>query len=284
MLLYDKAGLAFIHVPKNGGKSIRAALDAACPINLAPTAADLGITVEQLLADYESGRGVTHPVLGQVKIEHLPLVFWQEHFPRTFAAFTPLKSFVMLRDPRDRFFSAVLQRLGEYQDLKNLRADDPVVTQEALRVCEWLGAREAFCDIDHIHFTRQADYVTLRGERRVSAIFPIDATAAAAEWVGRETGLTIEVPHEHARREPKRWSKAIQPAARFAGRHLIPGPIKRAIYPLWRGSGVFDDASKRYKAIELDSEVERFVSEYYAPDAALYREARELAGLAQKAG
>ena len=284
MLLYDKAGLAFIHVPKNGGKSIRAALDAACPINLAPTAADLGITVEQLVADYESGRGVTHPVLGQVKIEHLPLVFWEEHFPRTFAAFTPLKSFVMLRDPRDRFFSAVLQRLGEYQDLKNLRADDPLVTAEALRVCEWLGAREAFCDIDHIHFTRQADYVTLRGERRVSAIFPIDATAAAAEWVGRETGLTIEVAHEHARREPKRWSKAIQPAARFAGRHLIPGPIKRAIYPLWRGSGVFDDASKRYKAIELDSEVERFVSEYYAPDAALYREARELAGLAQKAG
>ena len=284
MLLYDKAGLAFIHVPKNGGKSIRAALDAACPINLAPTAADLGITVEQLVADYESGRGVTHPVLGQVKIEHLPLVFWEEHFPRTFAAFIPLKSFVMLRDPRDRFFSAVLQRLGEYQDLKNLRADDPLVTAEALRVCEWLGAREAFCDIDHIHFTRQADYVTLRGERRVSAIFPIDATAAAAEWVGRETGLTIEVTHEHARREPKRWSKAIQPAARFAGRHLIPGPIKRAIYPLWRGSGVFDDASKRYKAIELDSEVERFVSEYYAPDAALYREARDLAGLALKAG
>ena len=284
MLLYDKAGLAFIHVPKNGGKSIRAALDAACPINLAPTAADLDMTVEQLLADYESGRGVTHPVLGQVKIEHLPLVFWEEHFPRTFAAFTPLKSFVMLRDPRDRFFSAVLQRLGEYQDLKNLRADDPLVTKEALRVCEWLGTREAFCDIDHIHFTRQADYVSLHGERRVSAIFPIDATTAAAEWVRRQTGLTIEVAHEHARREPKRWSKAIQPAARFAGRHLIPGPIKRAIYPLWRGSGVFDDASKRYKAIELDSEVERFVSEYYAPDAALYREAQELAGLAQKAG
>jgi hypothetical protein len=203
MLLYDKAGLAFIHVPKNGGKSMRAALDAACPINLAPTAADFGISVEQLVADYESGRGVTHPVLGQVKIEHLPLVFWEEHFPRTFAAFTPLKSFVVLRDPRDRFFSAVLQRLGEYKDLKNLRADDPLVTQEALRVCEWLSIREAFCDIDHIHFTRQADYVMLHGARRVSAIFPIDAAAAAAQWVGRETGLSIEIAHEHARREPR---------------------------------------------------------------------------------
>lgn len=283
MLLYDKAGLAFIHVPKNGGKSIRAALDAACPINLQPTAADLGISAAQLVADFESGQGVVHKALGRVKIEHLPLVFWEEHFPQTFAAFTPLKSFVMLRDPRDRFFSAVLQRLGEYKDLKNLRADDPLVTEEALRVCEWLGARGAFCDIDHIHFTRQADYVVLRGERLVSAIFPIDATAAAARWVERETGLAIDVAHEHARREPKRWAKSIQPAARFVGRRLIPRPVKRAIYPLWRGSGAFDDASKRYKAIELAPDVERFVSEYYAPDAALYREAREMAGLTGKA-
>ena len=282
MLLYDKAGLAFIHVPKNGGKSIRGALDAACPINLVPTAADLGMPVEQLVAEYESGQGVRHPVLGQVKIEHLPLAFWEEHFPRTFAAFAPLKSFVMLRDPRDRFFSAVLQRLGEYKDLKNLRADDPQVTEEALRVCEWLGAHESFCDIDHIHFTRQADYVRLRGERKISAIFPIHATAAAARWVQRETGLAIEVAHEHARREPKRWAKSLQPVARFVGRRLIPRPVKRAIYPLWRGSGVFDDASKRYQTIRLDSEVEQFVSKYYFEDAKLYREACEIVGSSGK--
>jgi len=282
MLLYDKAGLAFIHVPKNGGKSIRAALDAACPINLGPTAADLGIPVQQLVADFESGQGVIHPVLGQVKIEHLPLIFWEEHFPRTFAAFTPLKSFVMLRDPRDRFFSAVLQRLGEYKDLKNLRADDPAVTQEALQVCEWLSKRETFCDIGHTHFTRQADYVALRGERRVSAIFPIESAASAAQWVEHATGLKMEVAHRHARREPKSWAKSIHPVARFVGRHLIPLTVKRAIYPPWRSSGVFDDASKRYKTIELDSEVERFVAQYYAADAALYREARDAAGLAVK--
>jgi hypothetical protein len=223
---------------------------------------------------------VLHPVLGRVKIEHLPLVFWEKHFPNTWAAFAPLKSFVMLREPRDRFFSAVLQRLGEYKDLKNLRADDPQVTEEALRVSEWLGAREAFCDIDHIHFTRQADYVALRGVRKVSALFPIDAAEAAADWVKRETGLTIEVAHEHARREPKSWAKSIQPAARFVGRHVIPLGVKRAIYPLWRGSGVFDDASKRYKSIELADEVEQFVAEYYAEDAALYREACDALGKA----
>jgi hypothetical protein len=280
MLLYDRAGLAFIHVPKNGGKSIRAALDAASPINLAPTAQDLGMSVEDLVAAYESGGGVVHPVLGRVKIEHLPLAFWEEHFPQTWAAFAPLKSFVMLREPRDRFFSAVLQRLGEYKDLKNLRADDPQVTEEALRVSEWLSARGTFCDIEYIHFTRQSDYALLRGERKVTALFPIDAADAAALWVKRETGLVIEVAHEHARREPKSWAKSLQPAARFVGRHVIPLPLKRAIYPLWRGSGVFDDASKRYKTIELADEVERFVAEYYAVDAALYREASIAAGRA----
>lgn len=280
MLLYDQAGLAFIHVPKNGGKSIRAALDLASPINLAPTAADLGIPVGQLVADYESGKGVAHPALGRVKIEHLPLVFWEEHFPHTWAAFQPLKSFVMIRNPRDRFFSAVLQRLGEYKDMTGLRADDPAVTQEAMRVSEWLGARGAFCDIEYIHFTRQSDYVALREARKVSAIFPIEDAHKAAEWVLRETGLAIEVAHEHARREPKSWAKAIQPAARFVGRNLIPLPIKRAIYPLWRGSAVFDDASKRYKAIELAPQVEAFVGEYYAEDAALYAEACRATGRA----
>ncbi len=280
MLLYAKAGLAFIHVPKNGGKSIRAALDAACPIDLEPTAADLGIPVGQLIADYESGKGVVHPALGRVKIEHLPLAFWEEHFPRTWAAFTPLKSFVMLRDPRDRFFSAVLQRLGEYQDLKNLRADDPLVTAEAMRVSEWLAGRGAFCDIEYIHFTRQADYTGLRGKRVVDAIFPIARTDLAAEWVKRVSGLEIAVEHDHARREPKSWARAIQPAARFVGRRLIPPPVKRAIYPIWRGSGVFDDASKRYAEIRLDETVERFVAEYYAEDSMLYQESCTAAGKA----
>lgn len=277
MLVYDTAGLAFIHVPKNGGKSVRQALDAAAPLNLQFTAADLGMSPEALAADYASGAGVRHPQLGQIKPEHLPLVFWRDYFPTTFAAFSRCKSFVLLREPRDRFFSAVLQRLGEYQDMKALRADDPVVTREALAVCEWLEGRGPFCDIGYIHFTRQTDYVELDGTRLVDALFPISRTDAAAHWIAAQTGLEIAVAHEHARREPKKWASTLQPMARFAGRRIIPGPVKRALYPLWRNSGAFADASKRYRSIALDPAVETFISRYYAADNALYAQAEAAA-------
>lgn len=274
MLLYDGGKLAFLHVPKNGGKSIRAALEARFPVELGPTAADLGMTTDELAAGLAGGDGIAHPALGQVKLEHLPLTFWHEYFPQTFAAFAKSRSLVLLRDPRDRFFSAILQRLGEYQDMKTLRADDPVVTEEAMRVCDWLDGRGAFSDMEYIHFTRQSDYVELDGARHVTALFPLDRTDAAEAWIAEGAGEAIEVTHDHARREPKAWAKPIQPVVRFVGRNLIPGPIKRAIYPLWRASGAFEDASKRYKAIELDPKVESFIDQYYARDGELLEEAR----------
>ena len=188
MLLYDSVGLAFIHVPKNGGKSIRRGLDANFALNLAPTASDLDMSVEALRRDYASGDGVTHPVLGPVKLEHLPLKFWQEHFALTFAAFIKCQSFILVRDPRDRFLSAVMQRLGEFKGLTALRADDPEVTREALRVCDWLEGREAFCEMEYIHFTRQNDYADLGGKRQVSAVFPIEQHSCSRRLGGDHYG------------------------------------------------------------------------------------------------
>lgn len=288
MLIYDRAGqnhagkehaaIAFIHVPKNGGKSIRQGLDAQFALNLGCTAADLGITPARLADDLASGDGVQHPVLGQIKLEHLPLIFWQEHFARTFAAFRSCQSFILVRNPRDRFLSAVMQRLGEFKDMTALRADDPAVTQEALQMCDWLAGRGAFCDIEYAHFARQTDYADLAGVRQVSAIFPIERAYLAQAWVADKTGKSVAVKHDHARREPKAWAKSFQPAVRFVGRYLIPPPIKRAVYPWWRQSAVFDDAAKRYKTIPLDTQVERFVAEYYAADVALYNEAHAAPG------
>ncbi len=274
MLIYNKGALAFLHVPKNGGKSIRASLDARFTLELGATAADLGISEEELAAGYAGGDGIAHPVLGKVKLEHLPLHFWHEHFPQSFAAFRTARSLVLLRDPRDRFFSAILQRLGEYHDMKALRADDPIVTEEALRVSEWLAARDAFSDMEYIHFTRQADYVELDGERLVTALFPLEDITAAEAWIAEAMGETVQVSHDHARREPKAWAKPIQPIVRFVGRNLIPAAIKRTIYPLWRSSGAFEDASRRYKTISLDPQVEAFIDSYYARDGELLAQAR----------
>ena len=274
MLLFPQADLAFLSIPKSAGQSVTPALRAALSWDPAPSARDLGLPVEEYVHCYEMGRGMVHPALGPIKAEHLPLRYWRDHFPHSWEAFRKTTGFVLVRAPRDRFFSAVLQRLGEFLDMKGLRADDPLVREEAARVCEWLAGKPHFHQPEYIHFTRQIDYVELDGERWVEQVFPLEQTGGAAQqWVCAHTGAEIDFAHTHARREPKSWAGKVQPLARFVGRTLLPKPLKRAIYPLWMNSGAFADASSRYRDIALDADVERFIADYYAADAALHAQA-----------
>lgn len=271
MLHIDSANLSFIHIPKNAGQSVRRAMAECGTLSFAAMAADLKVSEEHAAKLMEAGVDIAG--LGTVQPEHVPLAFLESNFPASWDVLRGAKSFLLARPPRDRFFSALLQRMREYHGFGAIRADDPAVVEEALRICDWLNGRESFCDMQFIHFSRQADYADLRGERIIGAVFPIDRTDLAARWVERETGLSLDITHDHARREPVKWASSIQPAARFIGRKLLPLPIKRAIYPFWMNSGAFANAAGRYHDIDLGSDVEGFVEEYYACDAALYAEA-----------
>lgn len=271
MLYSDQANLVFLHVPKNAGKSIRHAFARGGGLSWSYLASDLGVDearAEQLMDEEVEVSG-----LGPVKPAHLPLPVIASHFPATWAVIRAAKSFILVRPPRDRFFSALMQRLGEFGGVGTIRADDPAVRREAERVCRWLNGRGAFSTVEYIHFSRQSDYADLGGERVVSAIFPLERIDLAARWIEAETGVRLDIAHDHARREPRRWAGAVQPAARFIGRRLMPAAVKKAIYPLWMNSGVFADAASRYQAIDLGAEVEGFIADYYACDARLYEEA-----------
>jgi hypothetical protein len=271
-LLYsEEANLVFIHVPKNAGKSMRNAFARGMTLSHAFLAGDLG--VDEARGEAMMDGEVDVPGIGAVKPAHLPLAIAEAHFPRTWATIRRARSFILVRSPRERFFSALMQRLGEFRDAGPIRADDPLVRDEARRVCEWLAGRGPFGEAEYIHFSRQADYADLRGERVVSAVFPVERIDLAARWVEAETGLRIDVAHDHARREPRKWAGVIQPAARFIGRRVMPRAMKKAIYPLWMNSGAFANAASRYDALDLGGEVEAFVAEYYACDALLHREA-----------
>lgn len=275
MLIAQNAKLAFVEIPKNGSKSVKQMMQATFGLDHRPVASDLDWTPEQFEEAYASGYNSYFPQLGKINLDHLPLATVREHLPHSWAAFCAANSFALIRSPRPRFFSALLQRLGQYKGLKEVRADDPVVREEAKVVCDWLGARDTFTEREYIHFARQIDYVELDGERIVNKIFAIENTDAVDLWVAGVTGHEAVIPHEHARREPRKWAKLLIPSARFVGQKLMPGAVRKMIYPLWRGSGVFADAANRYDAVDLGPEVEAFIERYYAADAALYREACE---------
>jgi len=280
MLISERGNLAFVQIPKNATKSIKAALVDSFGLDLAPMAEDVGWTIERFAEAYDRGAAdvVYNPAVGRGSIDHLTLPFWAEHFPKTWEALRGADSFALIREPRGRFLSALLQRLGQFRDMKDVRADDPAVREEAKRVCDWLDGRGPFFEREYIHFTRQEDFVDLNGERQISAIFPLNRTDAVAQWVHDKTGQGFNITQQHVRREPKKWAKLIQPSARFVGRHMIPNGVKKAVYPLWRNSGVFADASSSYDRVGLGDEVESFISAYYAGDFALFEEARQAVG------
>lgn len=264
--------LYFIHIPKNGGQSVRNAMARLAPLDFSPLAEDLGISPEEAQAVSEAG--FEHPDLGSIHPAHLPLWALRDAFPASYRAFTNARSFALTRDPRDRFLSALIQRLKEFKGAGAIRADDPVVPQEARAVCDWLSGRDRVADLEYVHFIRQVDFTDLDGARAVGAVFPMNNAAAAAAWLVAAGGPELDITHDHARRQPKPWAKIIQPVARFAGRNLMPDALRRALHPLWMKSGVFSNAAATYATVSLGNDVEAFIAEHYAADAALHAEAQ----------
>lgn len=267
--------VAFIHIPKNAGQSVRNALAAATPLSYAALADDLDISDADAAIAVE--RGMTHRRLGPIHPAHLPLHLLAEKLPVTWATLQGAHSFALTRAPRDRFISALMQRLKEFRGAGDIRAEDAVVRDEAKAVCDWLAARERFHDLSYIHFTRQTAFTDLAGQRVLKAVFPVDRMDALSAWLKAEAGLQIEIAHEHARRQPKPWARRIVPAARLAARTLMPRPVRRVLHPLWTGSKVFDNAASGYGKLDLGPEVEGFIADYYAGDAALHAEAQAAA-------
>lgn len=266
--------LFFVHVPKCAGVSIRKALDAHASASYAPMAADFDVTEAEMRQAIEIGGGLDHPAMGRVHPAHIPLPLIRAHLPQTWAALTAAHSFCMVRAPRSRFISALMQRLTEFKGAGAIRADDPVVAEEAKRVCDWLAARQSFADVEYTHFTRQIDHAAIDGQQRVTAVFEVERTDLLEAWIAGVTGHDVAIAHEHARREPKGWARGLTGPARLAARHLMPHKLKRALHPLWMKSGVFADAASGYGAVELGAEVEAFIASYYAADAALLAETR----------
>ncbi|MES2666263.1 MAG: hypothetical protein V4712_09195 [Pseudomonadota bacterium] len=264
-------GVAFVHIPKNAGQSVRNALRAVTPLSYAPLATDLGVTEAE--AEDAVERGFPHETLGEIHPAHLTLHLLSGHFPASWAALTTAHSFAMTRAPRARFVSALMQRMKEFGKAGDLRADDPALRSEAAQVCDWLAGRDHFSDLPYIHFTRQTAFTDLNGSRIVSAVFPVDRMDALSHWLTATAGLTIEVTHDHARRQPKPMARLLTPVVRLASRTLLPRPVRRVLHPLWTGSRLFDTAAKGYAKLDFGPEVETFITQYYAADTALHDEA-----------
>src|ERR1700744_524201 len=99
MIISDPHRFVFVHVPKCAGTSVRRALRAIDT------------------SDGQFWRIGEHPEMGAVHFAHLTLPDLARYFPETLAKIRDYQSMAIIRDPRDRFFSAIFQRLREFRGI-----------------------------------------------------------------------------------------------------------------------------------------------------------------------
>ncbi len=287
-------GVFFIHIPKCAGISVHKALDLE-EADYDDFAADLGVDHDEAARLAMSWRfpaapgtrregGYVHHRLGRVHPIHLPLSYMADEMPRTWKALQGAShSFGLTRDPRKRFLSTLMQRATEFGDGGPVRIDDPALRDEAARVCDFLAAHDRFCDAEYSHFTRQVDYVEHEGRRVLRMVLSVERTDLLSIWLRESAGLDVVVPQAHARRQPQGWARRVVPVARLAGRRVVPRRLKKALFPIWMGSGLFSNAKSSYDTTRLSDDVERFIGEYYAADTALHDEATRRARMSETA-
>lgn len=256
MIIDDEHAVAFMHIPKCGGTSVR-----------------------RQLASLDSYQGFfydrrEHDALGRLDYCHIPLPFLATHFRDAFDKVASYRAFALVRDPHTRFVSATFERLALFGGVRRTAATAAEAIGEAERTMDWLTGRGPFCDPAYIHFARQVDYVVMDGRPIVENVYAIEDMAAFGAEIERLTGA----PFDPGRREntnfasPNRLLSLLHIAKPVYSRLTTWNQREAVLKALHRWKVQTPDAL--YDAFRRNSKINDFVRAYYADDFALHDSAR----------
>jgi len=175
MIISDRHKLAFIHIPKCAGSTVRSEL----------------ASIDERAERYENKLVAWHDALGLIDYHHLPLVYLKDLFRDDFDIINYYQTFALIRDPFDRFPSSMAQRLKMYKETtlekiaeRDLWAEIETVVSSLskLKDCE-----PVICH-DLIHFARQSDYTHIAGERYVKNIYKVENVGGLLSHVASLVG------------------------------------------------------------------------------------------------
>ncbi len=255
MILSDRYQFVFIHVPKCAGTSVR---QAVLPYHDADS---------RFLKAVER-----HPDLGEIDFRHLPLALLRQIDPEAFEKLKTYDSFALLRDPAQRFRSALAQRTKMYLGKEFAQLEPAEIRAEIDRVVDYLQGDPAVIAPEFIHFARQCDYVTMDGAQVVRHLYPIERLDLLGAALGRHIG-TDDLRIGHANRttvfrHPR--LKHLLRGGSAAARRLLPAEMHEALRVRARRKLMKPGIAAPVPAFD-DAAVQAFISSYYAADIALYR-------------
>ncbi|PWE32901.1 hypothetical protein DDZ14_07350 [Maritimibacter sp. 55A14] len=261
MIVSDRFGFIFIHIPKCAGTSVRRALE-----------------------DFHDGAPHFveslghHPAHGELDFTHLPLNLLAEIDPDVFAKLRSYATFAIVRDPMQRFQSAMAQRAKMYLKSEIAQLGEADIAAELDRVMSYLRSVPQVTAPEFIHFSRQSDFVFMDGERLVQTIFPVERLDDLAAAIGDTIGGT-ELAFGHANQTTVFRYPHLRQIAQTGSqqaKRLMPEPLHRWVRKSARRMMMKPKAQALLPAFDTAG-VRDFVAEYYASDYDLHRGALQRA-------
>lgn len=249
MIVSHRNRFAFIHIPKCAGTALRAPLE---PLQEEP--------------EFSQGGARDHPLLGRVDIAHVPLATLAEHWPDVFAALRTYRLFAVLRDPVERFGSAMGQHAQMYRDQPIERMEKGELRALLGDVIERLdGAGAGLLPPELIHFQPQSDYVEWEGQRIVDNLYNVSQAGQALRDMVQ---LVPDGILREARTLPE-GNRGMIPRSRAAG--LAWKAAKRV--PVLRhaaGSVLLRQRQEALLPMLREERTASFLRDYYRADFALH--------------
>jgi hypothetical protein len=259
MIISDKYKLAFVHIPKCAGTSVRSQLS----------------VLDDRDGVFES-RVEVHRELGLLDYVHIPLKILQIHFPDEFKCIAEYRAFAVTRGIHERFASALAQYCNYQTDMPFKRHSSRSIVRQALAVIDILdnlsicGRCPDLLPAELIHFQPQRDYIFCDGKQIVKTLVPLK------DLDGFIRGLMNEMLIEPSRVEKNPAlayrSSTVWAISNLANR-LVPDPgqyIPPALYSRMRAVLYRTGGSATWAGYR-EPRIRDFVDRFYACDQAMLR-------------
>ncbi|TMV07007.1 sulfotransferase family protein [Ruegeria sediminis] len=255
MILSDRYRFVFVHVPKCAGTSVR---EAVLPFHDADT---------RFLKTVEH-----HSELGDIDYRHLPLKLLRDLDSEAFAKLKTYESYALLRDPFQRFRSAMSQRAKMYLGKEFAQLDDNEIRAEIEQVKTYLQSEPKVLEPGFIHFSRQSDYVWLDGQKLIKNLYPVERLdlllAALARQIGTDSLKAGHANRTKVFRHP--GLKRIMYGSAALSRRLLPSAVHEKLRTSARRM-LMKAGTSQSSPVFGERHVKNFIRDYYAADLAMYR-------------
>ncbi len=261
MIIDERHEIAFLHIPKCAGTTIRSLLQAF-----------------DSNAGLFSDRVEMHPQLGMIDYVHIPLFVLDKYFPKEFNLVKKFWSFAVVRDPHSRFASSVAQRIKMYSG-KSLKAMSRSDLAKEIDYCiQFLEANGGYGKLlppSFIHFQRQSDFLFLNSDLIVKNIYSTDEMSSLIKKLKSKIGIELKIVDqvdEYKLNQSYLYRNAF---FRIVFSKVLPGFIKfKRFLPTQLVNRIkafvyVSNAEQMHDSF-CDKKVIDFINKYYSADITLY--------------